>query len=129
MLNITGLTYRIAGRTILEDASLRLQERWKVGVVGANGVGKSTLFNLISGAFTMDAGEIELPSNAKFGWVKQDIPSDNTSLLDVVLAGDEERARLMQASETEEDPYKLAEIHTRLMDIDAYSAPAKRRPF
>lgn len=125
MLNITGLTYRIAGRTILEDASLRLQDNWKIGVVGANGVGKSTLFKLISGELVMDSGEIELPANAKFGWVKQDIPSDDTTLLDVVLDGDEERSTLMAQSETETDPYKLAEIHTRLMDIDAYSAPAK----
>ncbi|PPR17940.1 MAG: putative ABC transporter ATP-binding protein YheS [Proteobacteria bacterium] len=125
MLNISGLTYRIAGRTILEDASLRLQDNWKIGVVGANGVGKSTLFKLISGELVMDSGEIDLPVNAKFGWVKQDIPSDNTTLLDVVLSGDEERAKLMVQSETETDPYKLAEVHTRLMDIDAYSAPAK----
>jgi ATP-binding cassette subfamily F protein 3 len=125
MLNITDLTYRIGGRTILEHASLRMQDNWKIGVVGANGVGKSTLFKLISGELVMDAGDIELPSNAKFGWVKQDIPSDDTTLLDVVLSGDEERAQLMISSETETDPYKLAEIHTRLMDIDAYSAPAK----
>jgi ATP-binding cassette subfamily F protein 3 len=89
MLNITDLTYRIGGRTILEHASLRMQDNWKIG------------------------------------WVKQDIPSDDTTLLDVVLSGDEERAQLMISSETETDPYKLAEIHTRLMDIDAYSAPAK----
>ncbi|MFT7433366.1 MAG: ATP-binding cassette subfamily F protein 3 [Alphaproteobacteria bacterium] len=125
MLNITGLTYRIAGRTILENASVRLQDNWKIGIVGANGAGKSTLFKLIWSELVMDAGEIELPSGASLGMVKQDIPSDNTSLLDVVLSGAEERSRLMLASETETDPYKLAEIHTRLIDIDAYAAPAK----
>tara|TARA_R110000868_G_scaffold190862_1_gene434774 strand:- start:70919 stop:72805 length:1887 start_codon:yes stop_codon:yes gene_type:complete len=125
MLNITGLTYRIAGRTILENASVRLQDNWKVGIVGANGAGKSTLFKLIWNELVMDAGEIELPSGASLGMVKQDIPSDDTPLIDIVLEGAEERSRLMKESETETDPYKLAEIHTRLIDIDAYAAPAK----
>lgn len=125
MLNITDLTYRIAGRTILESASVRIQDNWKIGIVGANGAGKSTLFKLIWGELVMDGGDIELPSGASLGMVKQDIPSDSTPLIEVVLSGAEERSRLMQKSETETDPYKLAEIHTRLIDIDAYAAPAK----
>lgn len=125
MLTISNLTYRIAGRTILEDCNVSIMDNWKVGIVGANGAGKSTLFNLIAGDLGADAGDIMLSTKQTFGRVKQDIPDDDTQLIDIVLAADEERTRLLKESETEQDPYKIGEIFTRLNDIDAYAAPAR----
>lgn len=125
MLSINNLTYRIANRPIIEEANVTLMEGWKVGVVGPNGAGKSTLFKLISGELHADGGDIELTSRLSMGMIRQDMPEGSTPLIDVVLAADKERTDLLERSETETDPYAIAEIHTRLNDIDAYTAPAR----
>jgi ATP-binding cassette subfamily F protein 3 len=125
MLTISRLTYRIAGRLIFEDASAVIQPGWKVGLVGPNGTGKSTLFKLIAKELQADGGEISLSERATMGMVRQDIPDDDTQLVEIVLAADTERAALLKACETEEDPYKLGDIYERLNDIDAYAAPAR----
>ena len=125
MLSITNLTYRIDNRPIFEDANVTLMEGWKIGVVGANGAGKSTLFKLIADELSSDGGSVELNKKMSMGMIRQDLPEGDIALIDVILAADVERADLMARSETETDPYKLADIHTRLNDIDAYAAPAR----
>ncbi len=125
MLNMNNLTYRIGSRLILEEASSTIMQGWKVGVVGANGVGKSTLFKLITKELALDGGEIDIANKTSVGMIRQDLPDGDITLIDVVLAADEERADLLARSETETDPYKIADIHTRLNDIDAYMAPAR----
>jgi ATP-binding cassette subfamily F protein 3 len=125
MLTINNLTYRIAGRVIFEDAGAMVQEGWKVGLVGANGGGKTTLFKLIAGELHADGGEIALSDRYTIGWVRQDIAHDETPLLDIVLQADTERTRLLHEAETEQDANKLGDIYERLMDIDAYAAPAR----
>ncbi len=125
MLTVTDLTYRVGGRTLLEKASLSLGAGQRIGLVGPNGVGKSTLFKLITGELVADSGDINLIKNTRVGWVKQDLPEDDTPLIDVVLAADEERDGLMREAETAHDPQRLADIYTRLDEISAYDAPAR----
>ncbi|MGH1376821.1 MAG: ABC-F family ATP-binding cassette domain-containing protein [Alphaproteobacteria bacterium] len=125
MLNISNLTYKIGSRTILDECSISIIDNWKVGVIGLNGAGKSTLFKLIANELQADGGTVSFPSSQKLGMVRQDIPETDTSLIDIVLAADEELAALWKATETEEDPNKLAEIYEKLSDLDAYSAPSK----
>lgn len=125
MLTISDLTYRIAGRTLLEKTSLTISAGQRVGLVGPNGTGKSTLFKLIAGELTPDNGEIVIASQVRMGMVRQDLPDDDTSLLDVVLASDTERTRLLHEAETVEDPNRIADIYERLNDINAYTAPAR----
>ena len=125
MLTVSNITYRIGGRLILENATCAVQDNWKVGVVGPNGAGKSTLFKLITGELHLDSGTITLAERRTRGEVKQDIPDDDTQLIDIVLAADVERTALFKAAETEEDPYKIGDIYTRLEEIDAYAAPAR----
>lgn len=125
MLTISDLTYRIAGRTILEDVQLNINDGWKTGIVGANGSGKTTLFKLISGELHADKGDVTLTATQSIGIVRQDMPDTDTPLVEVVLAADAERAKLLRDAETETDPYKIADIHTRLNDIDAYAAPSR----
>ncbi|MCH2546603.1 MAG: ABC-F family ATP-binding cassette domain-containing protein [Alphaproteobacteria bacterium] len=125
MLNITDITYRIAGRTLFENTSLIIGKGQRVGLVGPNGVGKSTLFKLIAGELELDGGDISLITGAKMGMVRQDLPDDNTTLLEVVLASDTERSALFAEAETATDPQRIADIFTRLNDIDAYEAPAR----
>ena len=125
MLHINELTLRIAGRALYEKASAALPEGARVGFVGRNGSGKTTLFNAIAGEMSPDDGTISLPKAARLGRVAQEVPGGPESLMEVVLAADKERAALMIERETAGDPHRIAEIETRLVDIDAHSAEAR----
>ncbi|MDH5409821.1 MAG: ABC-F family ATP-binding cassette domain-containing protein [Alphaproteobacteria bacterium] len=125
MLTIDGLTYRIAGRTLLERATVRLPAGARIGLVGRNGTGKSTLLGLIGGKIAPDDGEIRIRNKARIGTVSQETPSGKQSPLDIVLAANIERAELLAEAETATDPHRVAEIHERLADIDAHRAEAR----
>ncbi|HMT14679.1 MAG TPA: ABC-F family ATP-binding cassette domain-containing protein, partial [Aestuariivirga sp.] len=125
MLHITGLTYRIGGRLLLDGASAALPAGHKVGLVGRNGTGKSTLLKLIMGDLVPESGSASVPRNARIGSVAQEAPGGETSLMDTVLAGDEERSALLAEAETATDPHRIADIQTRLADINAHAAPAR----
>ncbi|MEM8822121.1 MAG: ABC-F family ATP-binding cassette domain-containing protein [Pseudomonadota bacterium] len=123
MLKITDLSYSVAGRPLLEGATATIPEGHKVGLVGRNGTGKTTLFRLIRGEVPVDGGDISLPSQARIGGVAQEVPSSEVSVLDTVLAADEERAALL--ADDSEDPTRIAEVQARLQDIDAWSGEAR----
>ena len=125
MLHINDLTYRIEGKLILDAASVALPTGHKVGLVGRNGTGKTTLLRLITGEIGPDDGSISLAKGARIGYVQQEAPGDDTTLIDWVLAADTERAGLLAEAETATSPQRIADIHTRLADIDAHSAPAR----
>lgn len=125
MLHINDLTYRIEGRPLFTQATLAINKGHKVGLVGRNGTGKSTLFRLIKGDISPDDGEINLRKNMKLGVVDQEVPSGPQSLIDTVLDADKERKSLLSQADTATDPMRIAAIHTRLSDIDAYSAEAR----
>ncbi len=125
MLHINDITYRIAGRTLFEAATVRVPKGHKAGLVGRNGTGKSTLFRLIADDIHPDDGAISVNASARIGMVAQDAPDGPESLLDTVLAADIERASLMAEAETAADPDRIGEIHTRLGDIDAHTAPSR----
>jgi len=125
MLHINDLTFRIGGRLLFEDATLHVPKGHKVGLVGRNGTGKSTLFNLITGALHLDGGSISLRQGARLGMIAQEAPAGPESLLDTVLAADLERTALLEEAESTADPNRIGDIHTRLADIDAHSAPSR----
>ena len=125
MLIIDDLTVRIAGRALLEDASARITPGARVGLVGRNGTGKSTLFNVITGEMGAEQGSIEIPSRWRIGRLAQEAPNGPESLLEVVLKAPSERTQLLKEAETASDPHRIAEIQTRLADIGAHAAPAR----
>ncbi len=125
MLQITDLTYRIGGRVILDRVSATIPDGHKVGLIGRNGAGKSTLLKLISGDLPGDGGDIVLSKRARMGVVSQEAPAGSRSLLETVLAADTERADLLAEAETTTDPHRIAEVHTRLADIEAHTAEAR----
>ncbi len=125
MLHINDLTYRIEGKPLFEGATAAIPSGHKVGLVGRNGTGKSTLLRLITGEIAPDQGSITIPKNARIGQVAQEAPGGPESLLDTVLAADTERMRLLAEAETATEPERISEIHLRLNDIDAHSAPAR----
>ena len=125
MLRIDDISYSIAGRPLFQNASAVIPDRHKVGLVGPNGAGKTTLFRLIRGELSLDGGAITLPSRARIGGVAQESPATGISVLDTVLAADAERHALLAESATATDPHRIAEIQTRLADIDAWSAEGR----
>src|SRR5437764_9159711 len=124
MLTISGLTYRIGGRTLLNETSAQIPAGSKVGLVGRNGAGKSTLLALIRGAAQPDAGSIQLPRGHRIGFLAQEAPGGERNALETTLAADTERAALLAELEGAA-PLRIAEIEARLDEIDARAAPAR----
>ena len=125
MLKITDITYAVEGRPLFEGASATIPDGHKVGLVGPNGAGKTTLFRLIRGELALEGGAISVPRGARVGGVSQEVPGSEVSLIDTVLAADTERAALMAEAETATDAARIADVQTRLADIDAWSAEAR----
>ncbi len=125
MLTITDLSLRVAGRLLIDHASLALPAGAKAGLVGRNGTGKTTLFRAITGDLAAETGTISLPKNTRIGQVAQEAPGTDEPLIDIVLRADAERAALLAEEKTAKDPHRIAEIHLRLADIDAHSAEAR----
>ena len=125
MLTINNLGFSIAGVPLFEGASAQIPAGAHMGLVGRNGTGKTTLFRLLLGELSPDSGEISLPPKARIGTVAQEAPADDRTLIDTVLAADQERTALLVEAEAAQDPNRIAEIQTRLADIDAHSAEAR----
>src|SRR5215470_10947909 len=125
MLVIDDLTLRIAGRALLEGASIQVPAGARVGLVGRNGTGKSTLFRVIAGDIAPEHGSIALPARARIGRLPQEAPDGPELLIDLVLAADHERSRLLVEAEHASEPDRIADIQTRLADIGAHAAPAR----
>ena len=125
MLKISNISYSVAGQPLFDGASASIPDGHKVGLVGRNGTGKTTLFRLIRAELALEGGSLSLPSRAQIGGVAQEVPSNEVSLIDTVLAAHSERASLLAEAETATDPIRIADIQTRLSDIDAWSAEAR----
>ncbi len=124
LLTLAGVTLRMAGRTLLDGADLRVDPGRRIGLVGRNGAGKSTLLKAIAGELPVDGGEIRLSNRARMAQVRQEAPGGDASLIDTVLAADEERLALLAELDRAE-PLRLAEVHERLRAIGADGAPSR----
>ena len=125
MINLNELKYSIEGQLLLDGASAIIPSGHKVGLVGRNGTGKTTLFHLILEEKILDSGDISIPRNSRIGGVSQEAPSSQTSLLDTVLEAHKERASLLKESVHAQSPERIAYIQNRLTDIDAWSGEAR----
>ena len=95
MLHINDLTFRIEGRLLLDHATAGIPTGHKVGLVGRNGTGKTTLLKIICGDLSPESGTITVPRSARIGHVAQEAPGGEDSLIDWVLSADTERASLL----------------------------------
>ena len=125
MLHMNELTYRIAGRVLIDRATVAVSAGQKIALVGRNGSGKTTLLKLIAGELQPDGGAISVPPRWRIGRVAQDAPAGPEALIDIVLAADTERTQLLRTAEMATDPHEIAETHERLAQIQAHAAPAR----
>ncbi len=125
MLNLNSITVRLGGRTILDRATAALPPRSRVGLIGRNGAGKTTLMKVVAQLMEADGGTVDMPKNAKIGYIAQEAPSGQTTPFEEVLKADVERAALMDEEEHTDDHHRIGEIHERLIAIDAHAAPAR----
>ena len=128
MLDINDITLRFGGRLLFNEASAHISDGQKVGLVGRNGCGKSTLFKIILGGLSPDSGDVRLTKGHRIATVAQEVPEGDLCLLDCVLQADTERTALLQELETAEnagDGVRIGEIHERLSVIGANSAIAR----
>jgi ATP-binding cassette subfamily F protein 3 len=125
MFTLDAITLRLGGHFILDRASVAMPPRARVGLVGRNGAGKSSLLKMIAGIYEADEGRIEAPSGTRIGYLKQDAPGGTGTPFETVLSAAEERAALLDEAETATDAHRIAEIHERLNAIDAHGAPSR----
>src|SRR5437868_5295401 len=125
MLAITDLSIRLAGRLLIDQSSVQITPGSRVGMVGRTGTGKSTLFQAIRGELPTETGTITIPPRWRVSSLAQEAPNGPESLLEVVLKSDLERDALLREADIATDPHRIAEIQTRLVDIEAHSAPSR----
>jgi ATP-binding cassette subfamily F protein 3 len=125
MLVLDDISVRVAGRLLIDSATAQVPAGARCGLVGRNGVGKTTLFRALTGDIPLESGAVRVPARWRVGRLAQEAPGGPERLIDVVLAADRERTRLLAEAETERDPHRIAEIQTRLADIGAHAAPAR----
>ena len=125
MLSISDISIRLAGRLLIDHATVQITPGARVGLVGRNGTGKSTLFRAIRGELATESGMIAIPPRWRVGSLAQEAPDGPESLVEIVLKADLERDALLREADTARDPHRIAEIQTRLVDIDAHSAPSR----
>ena len=129
MINLQGISLQIGGRDLLSDTDCRIFPGHKVGVIGANGCGKSTLFKLLLKQLESDAGSVEVPAGWEIAHMAQEVSASDESALDYVLDGDHRLRVVQQQLEAAEadgsDGKKIAELHERMAAIDGYSGPAR----
>lgn len=128
MIEIKNLSLQRGNKQLLNNANLNIYPGQRIGLIGKNGTGKSSLFALIEGKISHDSGDIRLPKHWQLATVKQETPALDIPALDYVLQGDSELQQLqqlLQQAEDDDDGFKQAEYHARLDEIGAYSAPAR----
>lgn len=128
MITLRNVTLRRGARVLLENLNWTIFHKQRIGIIGANGTGKTSLFSLLLGELQSDAGDVDIPRQIKLAYVAQENEASDQSALDYVLDGDEELRSLQQALQTAEaadNGMEVARIYEKLGNIDAYTAPSR----
>jgi ATP-binding cassette subfamily F protein 3 len=128
LIQFRSLFLARGARLLIDNLSLQIHPGWRVGVIGANGTGKSSLFALLRGELHQEQGELDLPPAWTIAHVAQETPALASSALDYILDGDTELRRVQRdlaAAEAAHDGHLIGELHTRLQEIEGYAATAR----
>ena len=128
MIILKNLTLRRSSKVLLDSVSLTLNPGEKIGLVGRNGAGKSSLFALLNGSLHEDGGDFSMPTQWRMAQVAQNMPETSQSATEFVLEGDTRLSSLrekLQKAEQEGDGLAIAQAHADLSDANAHDAPAR----
>ena len=128
MIILKNLTLRRSSKVLLDSVSLTLNPGEKIGLVGRNGAGKSSLFALLNGSLHEDSGDFSMPTQWRMAQVAQNMPETSQSATEFVLEGDTRLSSLrekLQKAEQEGDGLAIAQAHADLSDANAHDAPAR----
>ncbi|MDP1755576.1 MAG: ATP-binding cassette domain-containing protein, partial [Methylotenera sp.] len=128
MIQFKQLTLTRGSKILIQDASLQLHPGHKVGLTGANGAGKSSLFSLLRGELHPEKGDLDMPASWVVAHVAQETPALAMPAIEFVLDGDAELREIeaeLVSAETNHQGELIAELHQRLTDIEGYSAKAR----
>ena len=128
MIVFSNLSLKRGQTELLENASATINPKQKVGLVGKNGCGKSSLFALLKKELTPEGGEVNYPSNWRVSWVNQETPALDISAIDYVIQGDREYCRLQQElkqANERNDGNAIARIHGQLETLDAWTIQSR----
>ena len=127
MIRATGITLRRGVKVLLEDTEIIVNPGERLGIVGKNGAGKSSLFALLQGELDLDAGDLSIPEAWEVASVRQTIPDRNRAAREFVIDGDVRLRALQQAraDTPDSDGQRIAELENALVEADAWSAPSR----
>lgn len=128
MITLRNISLRRRQNLLLKDINWTIFHKQRIGIIGANGVGKTSLFSLLLGELEADSGDLEIPAQLKLAHVAQETQAVSLSALDYTLSGDQELQQLNHAltiAEEKNDGERIAVLHARLGEVDAYTAPAR----
>ncbi|WAI80816.1 MULTISPECIES: ABC-F family ATP-binding cassette domain-containing protein [Achromobacter] len=127
MIRATGLTLRRGTKVLLDSAEFVVHPGERVGIVGKNGAGKSSLFALLTGALDLDAGTVNLPAGWRIASVKQELDADDRPAREFVIDGDTQLRELQarRAELTDDQGTQIAEVEAALIEAGAWSAASR----
>jgi ATP-binding cassette subfamily F protein 3 len=128
MITLRNITLRRGSHVLLQDVNWTIFHRQRIGLIGPNGTGKTSLFSMFLGKLAPDIGDLDIPKQIKLAHVAQETPAYHQSAIQFVLDGDVELRSLehdLLQAEGKNDGERIALLHARLSEIDAYTAPAR----
>lgn len=130
MIILNNVTLQRGQKVLFQEASCSIFAKQKVGIVGINGSGKSSLFSMILGQLHADAGNLSLHSGLSIAHLSQEIPHSAISAVSYVLNGDQGLMALtesLEEAELNQDHIKAAQLHTKIYEVDGYAAESRAR--
>jgi len=128
MIRLSQVTLRRGAKVLLEGADVSLNPGDRIGLIGANGSGKSSLFALLRGELHADQGEVDFPARWRVAYVAQETPALERSALDYAIDGDTTLRKIeagLAAAETADDGHRIGELHAAMGDADAYTVRSR----
>ena len=128
MLSFNNLELVLGGKTLFDDVSLTIHHHQKVGLVGANGTGKTSLFKVIKKEIEVDQSTVSFPNDLRISYLAQEVPASDEIALQYVLSGDYRLIEIqheIELAEKEEKFELLAELYETYSALDGYSAKSK----
>lgn len=128
MITLRNVLLRRGPNILLEDVNWTIYHSQRIGLIGENGAGKSSLFAMLLGEVAADRGQVDIPAQLKLAHVAQETPAYSKSALDFTLDGDVELRQLeqeLELAEQADDGERMAVLHQRFGEIDAYTAPSR----